>query len=171
MEHAGDGQPVSDWTVRAATPADVAPIVEMVHDLAAYEKAADQCALTSEQLATALFGPDPALFGLVVTRAGAERVVGFALWFRNFSTWRGVHGVYLEDLYVRPEARRGGAARALLSRLAQLCLERGYARFEWAVLDWNTPARDAYQALGATALTEWIPYRVTGDELVRLARS
>ncbi|MFG1928332.1 GNAT family N-acetyltransferase [Cryptosporangium sp. NPDC048952] len=155
------------WEVREATPDDVAEIVTMVHELAAYEKAPDECTLTEEQLHTALFGPSPALFGHVVTRDGV--VLGFALWFLNFSTWRGVHGIYLEDLYVRPEARRGGAARALLSRLAQICRERGYARFEWWVLDWNTPARDAYAAMGATPLTEWIPYRVDGPELARLA--
>lgn len=153
--------------VREATPDDVAEIVAMVHELAAYEKAPDECTLTAEQLHTALFGPSPALFGHVACVEGTT--VGFALWFLNFSTWRGVHGIYLEDLYVRPEARRGGAGRALLSRLAQICRERGYARLEWWVLDWNTPARDAYAAMGASALTEWIPYRVDGAELERLA--
>ena len=160
---------MTGWRVREATPADVDDIVAMVHELAAYEKAADECTLTSAQLGTALFGPSPALFGHVVARDDDPAVVGFALWFLNFSTWRGVHGNYLEDLYVGPEAGRGGAGRALLSGLAQICQERGYARFEWWVLDWNTPARDAYAAMGAIALTEWIPYRVDGDALGRLA--
>jgi GNAT superfamily N-acetyltransferase len=167
MEHAG----VSSWKVREATRQDVADIVGMVHELAEYEQAADQCALTEVQLSDALFGPSPALFGYVVCPSGEDRMAGFALWFLNFSTWRGVHGIYLEDLYVRPEARGGGAARALLARLAQTCLERGYARLDWAVLDWNTPARNAYDAMGASALGEWIPYRVTDAELARLARS
>jgi GNAT superfamily N-acetyltransferase len=157
------------WHVREVTPDDVTGVVAMVHELAAYEKAPDECTLTEAQLHEALFGPSPALFGHVVTRDGEPAVLGFALWFLNFSTWRGVHGIYLEDLYVRPEARRGGAARALLSRLAGICRERGYARLEWWVLDWNTPARDAYAAMGASALTEWIPHRVDGAELARLA--
>lgn len=156
------------WVVREATPDDTDQVVAMVHELAAYEKAPDECTLTAAQLDAALFGPSPALFGHVVSRRDDPAVVGFALWFRNFSTWRGVHGIYLEDLYVRPEARGGGAARALLSRLAQICAERGYARLEWWVLDWNTPARDAYAAMGARALTEWIPYRVDDAALTRL---
>ncbi|TQS42270.1 GNAT family N-acetyltransferase [Cryptosporangium phraense] len=155
------------WDVREATPDDLADIVEMVHELASYEKAPAECTLTISQLEAALFGPSPAVFAHVVARGG--EVVGFALWFLNFSTWRGVHGIYLEDLYVRPEARRGGAARALLSRLARICTERGYARLEWWVLDWNAPARDAYAAMGARALTEWVPYRVDGEALPRLA--
>jgi GNAT superfamily N-acetyltransferase len=167
VERAG-GVAVS-WRVREATPDDLGDIVAMVHELAAYEKAPDECTLTVPQLRTALFGPSAALFGHVVSRDDDLATVGFALWFRNFSTWRGVHGIYLEDLYVRPEARRGGAGRALLSRLAQICQERGYARLEWWVLDWNTPARDAYAAMGATALTDWIPHRIDGPELTRLA--
>ena len=159
----------SRWRVREATPGDVDDIVAMAHELAAYEKAPDECTLTSAQLSAALFGPAPAVFGHVVSRDDDPAVVGFAVWFLNFSTWRGVHGIYLEDLYVRPEARGGGAARALLSRLARICQERGYARLEWWVLDWNTPARDAYAAMGAHALTDWIPYRVDGAELARLA--
>ncbi|MFI5956606.1 GNAT family N-acetyltransferase [Cryptosporangium sp. NPDC051539] len=156
------------WQVREATADDVADIVAMVHELAAYEKAPDECTLTSGQLEAALFGPAPAVYAHVVSGDDGS-TVGFALWFLNFSTWRGVHGIYLEDLYVRPEARRSGAARALLSRLARICTERGYARFEWWVLDWNAPARDAYAAMGAKALTEWIPYRVDGEALGRLA--
>ncbi len=91
-----------------------------------------------------------------------------ALWFLNFSTWKGVHGIYLEDLFVRPDARGAGAGRALLSTLAGICVERGYARLEWWVLHWN-PARDFYQAIGATAMDEWVPYRIDGDALRMLS--
>jgi GNAT superfamily N-acetyltransferase len=94
--------------------------------------------------------------------------VGFSLWFLNFSTWRGVHGIYLEDLYVRPSARGSGAGRALLAELAATCVRRGYQRLEWWVLNWN-PAREFYHSIGATAMDEWIPYRLTGERLETLA--
>ncbi len=155
--------------IREIQPADVDAVVAMVHELAAYERAPAECHLTAEQLHAALFGPAPALFGHVATDAGEP--VGFALWFLNFSTWRGVHGVYLEDLYVRPQARGGGHGRALLATLARVCVERGYGRLDWAVLDWNTPARDVYATLGGVPLTDWVPYRLDGDALVSLAKS
>jgi GNAT superfamily N-acetyltransferase len=142
----------------------------MVHELAEYERAADQCRLTDDQLRAALFpprGPGPALFGHVA-EAGPGEVVGFALWFLNFSTWEGVHGIYLEDLYVRPGARGLGSGRALLAALAGICRERGYRRLEWWVLHWN-PAREFYDAIGARAMGEWVPYRVEGDALTALA--
>ncbi|WP_344076105.1 GNAT family N-acetyltransferase [Luedemannella helvata] len=142
----------------------------MVHQLADFERAADQCLLSEAQLRDALFGAAPALFGHVAVDPATDEPVGFALWFLNFSTWAGVHGIYLEDLYVQPTARGTGAGRALLRALALLCLERGYARLDWWVLNWN-PARDFYAALGAAALDEWIPYRLTGDALRRLAAS
>jgi GNAT superfamily N-acetyltransferase len=141
----------------------------MVHELAEYERAADECFLTQAQLSAALFAESPALFGHVAVDEG-DRPIGFALWFLNFSTWEGVHGIYLEDLYVSPDARGSGAGRALLTALAALCVERGYARLDWWVLHWN-PARDFYAALGATALDEWLPYRLTGDALRQLATS
>ncbi|MFC7481238.1 GNAT family N-acetyltransferase [Luedemannella flava] len=140
----------------------------MVHELAEFERAADQCWLTEDQLTTALFGDTPALFGHVAVDPSTDQIAGFALWFLNFSTWAGVHGIYLEDLYVRPAARGTGAGRALLQALAALCVERGYARLDWWVLHWN-PARDFYAALGAAAMDEWIPYRLTGDALHALA--
>ncbi|HEX6500874.1 MAG TPA: GNAT family N-acetyltransferase [Micromonosporaceae bacterium] len=142
-------------------------IVSLVHDLAAYEKAPESCHLTTEQLHAALFAPHAALYGHVAV-AGSGEVVGFALWFLNFSTWEGVHGIYLEDLYVRPEWRGSGAGRALLAELARLCVERGYVRLEWWVLRWN-PARDFYHAIGAHAMEEWVPYRLTGEPLRALA--
>jgi GNAT superfamily N-acetyltransferase len=138
----------------------------MVHELADFEHAADECRLTADQLSAALFGPAPALFGhLALT---GDEPVGMALWFLNFSTWEATHGLYLEDLYVRPVARGGGAGGALLAALAALCVERGYRRMDWQVLDWN-PAADFYRALGATVSAGWVPYRVTGAALRRLA--
>ncbi len=159
--------PAAGVSIRPARPSDVPAVVEMVHDLAAFEKAPEQCHLTDARLHAALFAPQPALFGHVAVDA-ADAPVGYALWFVNFSTWEGVHGIYLEDLYVRPEVRGSGAGRQLLAALAGVCVERGYRRLEWWVLHWN-PARDFYAAIGATAMDEWIPYRLAGDALHRLA--
>jgi GNAT superfamily N-acetyltransferase len=139
----------------------------MVHELAEYERAAAQCHLTESQLAAALFAESPALFGHVAADGSGEPV-GFALWFLNFSTWLGSHGIYLEDLYVRPQARGTGAGRALLATLAAVCVERGYPRLEWWVLHWN-PAREFYGALGAAPMDEFVPYRLTGAPLLALA--
>jgi GNAT superfamily N-acetyltransferase len=147
-------------------PGDVAAVVGLVHELADYERATEQCGLTSEQLATALFGDRPALFGHVAVVD--MEVVGCALWFLNFSTWRGVHGIYLEDLYVKPEHRGGGLGRALLVALAQECVKRGYARLEWAVLDWNEPSIAFYRSLGAEPMGEWTTFRLEGEALARL---
>lgn len=153
--------------IRPAVATDVPAIVGLVHELAAYEREPESCLLTAAQLDAALFGPAPALFGHVAEVDGA--VVGCALWFRNFSTWRGVHGVYLEDLYVRPEHRGSGLGRDLLARLAAVCVEHGYARLEWAVLDWNTPAVDFYRALGACPQDGWTTFRLDGEPLRALA--
>jgi len=142
--------------------------VAMVHELAAYERAPDECHLTEAQLAEALFAPAPALFGHVAVPRGGGDPVGFSLWFLNFSTWRGAHGIYLEDLYVRPSARGSGAGRALLAELAAICVERGYQRLDWWVLNWN-PAREFYHSIGAAAMDEWVPYRLTGEPLRALA--
>nr|WP_219632504.1 GNAT family N-acetyltransferase [Haloechinothrix aidingensis] len=139
----------------------------MVHELAEYEKAPEECHLTGEDLDSALFADRPALFGHVAELDGV--VVGFALWFLNFSTWRGVHGIYLEDLYVRPAYRGHGLGKALLAELARECSLRGYGRLEWWVLDWNTPAIDFYRSVGAVAMDEWTVFRLTGDALTGLA--
>ena len=147
-------------------PDDVTRVVTLVHELAEYEREPESCRLTAGQLHAALFGPAPALFGHVAV-AGGE-VVGCALWFLNFSTWEGVHGIYLEDLYVRPAARGAGVGRDLMGTLAGICLDRGYRRLDWWVLRWN-PARDFYAALGARGLDEWVPYRIEADALRRLA--
>ncbi|HVL85681.1 MAG TPA: GNAT family N-acetyltransferase [Pseudonocardia sp.] len=154
--------------IREIRRPDVAEVVAMVHELADYEREPDSCLLTADQLDAALFGPAPALFGHVAERDG--ELAGCALWFLNFSTWRGVHGVYLEDLYVRPRHRGHGLGRALLARLAGVCAERGYARLEWSVLDWNAPSIAFYRVLGAVPMDGWTTHRLDGDALAALAR-
>ena len=158
---------MSDAHVRAATTDDVEAIVGMVYDLARYERAESDCHLTADQLRAALFGPHPAAFALVADQDGAPG--GFALYFLNFSTWEGVHGIYLEDLYVRPELRGSGLGKALLSGLAQIAVERGYARVEWSVLNWNTPSIDFYLSLGALPQSEWTRFRLSGDAVRQVA--
>ncbi|MBC8093146.1 MAG: GNAT family N-acetyltransferase [Pseudonocardia sp.] len=155
--------------IRAAAHDDVEAIVTLVHELAAYEREPDSCLLTAGQLTAALFDPAPALFGHVAEVDG--EVVGCALWFLNFSTWRGVHGLYLEDLYVRPAHRGAGLGRALLARLAAVCVERGYARLEWSVLDWNAPSIAFYRSLGAESMDGWTTFRLDGSALAELGRS
>ncbi|SHG45360.1 GNAT family N-acetyltransferase [Streptoalloteichus hindustanus] len=157
---------MADPRVRPVRESDVERVVELVYDLAEYERARHECHLTPDQLRAALFGERPALFGHVAEVDG--EVVGFALWFLNFSTWRGTHGIYLEDLYVRPDQRGSGLGRALLTELAEECVRRGYSRLEWWVLDWNTPAINFYKSLGAVPMDEWTVYRVTDDALAAL---
>ncbi|WP_329312680.1 GNAT family N-acetyltransferase [Streptomyces sp. NBC_01262] len=155
--------------IRAALPADVPEIHSMIRELAEYERELDSARATREQLHDALFGADPAVFGLIAQDDTTGAPVGFALWFRNFSTWTGTHGVYLEDLFVRPQARGGGHGKALLAALAAICVERGYERFEWAVLDWNEPSIGFYRAIGALPQDEWTVQRLTGKALGILA--
>jgi GNAT superfamily N-acetyltransferase len=144
-------------------------VVRLVYELAEYERAPRECRLTADQLHLALFGPSPALFGHVAELDGD--VVGCALWFLNFSTWDGVHGVYLEDLYVRPSARGSGLGKELLTALAEECVRQGYTRLQWWVLDWNEPAIGFYKSLGAVPMDEWTVFRVSGAALNRLAGS
>ncbi|MCX4661027.1 GNAT family N-acetyltransferase [Streptomyces uncialis] len=155
--------------IRTAVPDDVPVIHAMVRELAEYEKALHEVRATEEQLRTALFGDHPAAFAHVAEDAETGEVIGFALWFLNFSTWRGVHGIYLEDLYVRPERRGGGHGKALLTELARICVDRGYERLEWSVLDWNKPSIDFYRSLGATPQDEWTVHRLTDKALTTLA--
>ncbi|WP_224392265.1 GNAT family N-acetyltransferase [Pseudonocardia sp. ICBG1293] len=143
-------------------------MVRLVHELADYEKAAHECGLTEDQLRAALFGPDPSA-GAFVAVDDDGTVVGTAIWFRTFSTWEGVAGIHLEDLYVRPGARGGGHGAALLAALAAEVTRRGWARLEWDVLDWNTPAIGFYDAIGAAPHDGWTTYRLTGDRLTALA--
>lgn len=154
--------------LRAATEADLDTIIELIHALAEYEREPHAVRLDREVLRGHLFGPRPyAEVILAETDAGAS--AGFALFFHNFSTWEGRPGIYLEDLFVRPELRGHGYGKALLSELARLAVERGCARLEWSVLDWNEPSIQFYKALGAVAMDEWTTYRVTGDALRELA--
>ncbi|MCG5219430.1 GNAT family N-acetyltransferase [Streptosporangium sp. KLBMP 9127] len=155
--------------IRSATPADIPAIIEMIRDLAEYEKARHEVHTTEDQLQAVLFGADPAVFAHIAEDDGTGDVVGFALWFRNFSTWRGVHGIYLEDLYVRPDSRGGGHGRALLTGLARICVARGYQRLEWSVLDWNEPSIGFYKSLGAVPMDEWTTFRLTDESLRHLA--
>ena len=154
-------------TVRRAQPADSAAMVGLIRALAAYERAEDQVVIDDRQLAGALFGPAPRLFAHVAECQG--EVVGMAIWFVNFSTWTGRHGIYLEDLFVHPSFRQRGAGRALLSALAQVAVAQGYTRVEWAVLDWNEPAIGFYRRLGAVALDDWTIFRLAGAPLGTLA--
>jgi GNAT superfamily N-acetyltransferase len=159
-------------TVRPIRPDDVPAVVGLVRELADYEKALHEVQLTEEQLTDCLFGDSPALFGHVgVADDGVApgEVVGVALWFLNFSTWRGTHGIYLEDLYVQPQHRGRGLGKELLRTLAAVCVERGYSRLEWSVLDWNTPSIDFYKAAGAVPMDEWTVFRLTDDALTTFA--
>jgi GNAT superfamily N-acetyltransferase len=156
----------TDERIRRARPDDVPAIVDLVYGLADYERAPDECRLTADQLQKALFGEAPAVFCHVAEPDG--EVVGCALWFLSFSTWRGVHGIYLEDLFVRPEHRGSGLGKALLVALAQECVRNNYERLEWSVLDWNTPAIDFYESLGAHPQDEWTTYRLTDTALTKL---
>ena len=161
-------------SIRPIRPEDVPAVVGLVRELADYEKALHEVRLTEDQLHDRLFGESPALFGHVaVADDGVARgdVVGMALWFLNFSTWRGTHGIYLEDLYVQPAHRGTGLGRGLLRTLAELCVERGYSRLEWWVLDWNESAHRFYEAQGAVPMDEWTVWRLTDEALERFGRS
>jgi GNAT superfamily N-acetyltransferase len=153
--------------IRPAGEADVPAIVRLIRELASYERAAGQVKASEQDLRAALFCAEPAVHAHVAV-AGGE-VVGFALWFLNFSTWLGRHGIYLEDLYVTPAIRGRGVGRALLAELAAICASRGYGRLEWWVLDWNSPAIGFYRSMGAEAMSEWTVYRLAGQPLADLA--
>ena len=156
-------------TVRSANPADAALIHGFILALADYENLLHEVTATEADIAGHLFGPDPRLFCDIAEADG--KPVGFAVWFYNYSTFLGRHGIYLEDLFVVPEARGLGAGKALLRRLAQRCREEGLARLEWSVLNWNAPSIAFYDSLGAGAQTGWTVRRLTGDPLEALAAS
>ena len=155
------------FTLRAAELRDVAPIVELIRELAAFERLEHLLQVTPEHLRPHLFGERPVAEAMVAEVDG--EVVAFALYFTNFSTFLARPGLYLEDLYVTPAARGAGVGKALLQHLAQLAVQRGCARFEWAVLDWNEPAIGFYRRLGAEPLDAWTVYRLSGEALARLA--
>ena len=154
-------------TIRPASPSDIPVIRRFVRELAAFEQAPDAVESTEEMLHEALFGTAPAAEALLAERSGEP--IGFAIFYPTFSTWTGRRGIWLDDLYVTPEARGSGAGEALLKAIAALAVDRGYARFEWWVLDWNMPAIDFYRRKGAVAQDEWTVQRVSGAALRALA--
>ncbi len=155
--------------IRSAKPEDLSEIASLIKELADYERAPEQAIATIEDLSAALFGPSPKVFCEIVEVDGV--VLGFAIWFLNFSTWQGKHGIYLEDLFIRPQYRGSGWGRKLLEHLAAKCIENNWGRFQWWVLDWNEPAIEFYKALGASPMNEWTVYRVAGEELKKLGES
>jgi GNAT superfamily N-acetyltransferase len=181
---------VPQGTVRPARPADVPEIVALIRELAEFEQSLEHAQMTESQLTALLFGGTaeapgvaattpsgvPAAYCHVVEHHSVEhhsddgrQLGGCAIWFLNVSTWNGTHGLYLEDLFVRPQLRGSGYGRSLLAALARVCVERGYQRFEWWVLDWNESALGFYRKLGAVAMDEWTVQRLTGDALTTLA--
>jgi len=157
----------NSFKIRSATFDDVPTILRLIRDLAEYERAPNEVTATEKQLVDVLFGDKPAAEVLLAFEG--DKAVGFAVFFHNFSTWLGRPGLYLEDLFVRPEVRGKGYGRALLIHLAKIARDRGCGRMEWAVLDWNEPAIDFYKKLGARPLDEWKIFRLTRDGIARLA--
>ena len=153
--------------IRAAVKADSALIFALVRELAEYEKLSGEVDATPEAISAALFSAQPRLFCDVAEWNGVP--AGFAVWFLNFSTFRGRHGIYLEDLFVRPAFRAKGIGKALMARLAKRCVDEGWTRFEWAVLDWNKPSIDFYRAIGAQVMDEWRICRLSGKALASFA--
>ena len=153
--------------IRPARPADVATILRFIRDLAAFEREPDAVEATEETLGEALFGAHPAAEAVIAEQDGQP--LGFALFFHNFSTWTGRRGLYLEDLYVTPDARGRGIGGALLRHLAGIAVARGCARFEWSVLDWNAEAIAVYRRIGAVGMEDWTVQRLSGEPLRRLA--
>lgn len=158
---------MSELTIRAATPADISLVLDFVRELARYEKAESDVVATEALIHESLFGAAANAHALICERD--TRPIGFAVYFYNYSTWIGRRGLYLEDLFVTPAARGLGAGKALLQHLARVAVAEGCGRFEWSVLDWNTPAIRFYESLGAEPLSEWIGYRLTGRRLEALA--
>lgn len=153
--------------IRLANPTDIQDIHRLIYELAVYEKAPEQMVATVSQIEQSLFSDSPVAFCHVAEVDG--QIVGIALWFLNYSTWLGKPGVYLEDLFVQHEFRGRGIGKAFMKTLAQLCLERGYERFQWWVLDWNEPAIDFYKSLGAVPMNEWTVFRLSGEALENFA--
>ena len=156
-------------TIRRAVVEDVPTIHQLIRDLALYERALEKARATPDELREGFFSEAPNVFcDLVETDEG--EVAGFAVWFLNYSTWSGVHGIFLEDLFVKDEFRGRGYGTALLSHLAKECVTKGYRRLQWSVLDWNQPSIEFYKKLGAVPLEDWTKYRLAGDALETLAR-
>jgi len=154
--------------IRPARKEEVGIVLQLIHDLAHYEKAPNEVEATEKELLATIFIDNPKVFCDVVDVDG--EIVGMAIWFLNYSTWQGKHGIYLEDLFIKPEFRGHGYGKALLKHLAKICDEKGYGRFQWWVLDWNSPAIEFYRSLGAVAMDEWTVYRVSGNALKELGK-
>jgi GNAT superfamily N-acetyltransferase len=153
--------------IRKATPDDIPLILEFIRELAEYERAPEEAVATPEDLRRDIFSGEPRFYVEIAEWDGEP--AGFALWFFNYSTWQGKPGLYLEDLFVRPRFRKKGIGKALLVHLARVAVEKGCGRYQWQVLDWNTPAIDFYESLGAKVMNEWLTMRVTGKALEKLA--
>ena len=170
MEGVTGSIPVSSTTmIRTATPKDVQAIHDLIVELAIYEKEPDAVIASPQDLQVNLFCDSPKVFCEVVEVD--QEIIGIAIWFNNYSTWEGSHGIYLEDLYIKPDFRGAGWGKALLKHLAQKCISNGWSRFQWWVLDWNEPSIEFYKALGATPMDEWTVFRVSGESLRKLANS
>jgi GNAT superfamily N-acetyltransferase len=153
--------------IRLAIPGDIEDIHRLIYELAVYEKAPDEMVATVAQIKESLFNESPVAFCHVAEVDG--QIVGIALWFLNYSTWLGKPGIYLEDLFVQPEYRGHGIGKGFMKTLAQLCIERGYERFQWWVLDWNESSIEFYKSLGAVAMDEWTVFRLSGGALKKFA--
>ena len=153
--------------IRDAVQADLPKIIQFIKDLAEYEKAPNEVVLSISDLEQSLFGTNPQVYCLIAELE--NEVTGFAVWHLNYSTWLGKHGIYLEDLYVDPKYRGQGHGKALLRKLAQICVESGYKRLQWWVLDWNQSAIDFYKSIGAEPMDQWTVFRVSGSSLEKLA--
>ena len=149
--------------IRPAKREEVGEVLQLIQDLATYEKAPDQVEASEDDLLNTIFAKEPRVFCDLVEVDG--QIAGMAIWFLNYSTWQAKHGIYLEDLYIKPEFRARGYGKALLKHLAQICDKEGYGRLQWWVLDWNSPAIEFYRSLGAEAMDEWTVYRTSGQAL------
>ena len=149
--------------IRPAKREEVGEVLQLIQDLATYEKAPDQVEASKDDLLNTIFATEPRVFCDLVEVDG--QIAGMAIWFLNYSTWQAKHGIYLEDLYIKPEFRAKGYGKALLKHLAQICDKEGYGRLQWWVLDWNSPAIEFYRSLGAEAMDEWTVYRTSGQAL------
>ncbi len=152
--------------IRPAKREEVGEVLQLIQDLATYEKAPEQVEASKEDLLNTIFAKDPRVFCDLVEVDG--QIAGMAIWFLNYSTWQAKHGIYLEDLYIKPEFRARGYGKALLKHLAQICDKEGYGRLQWWVLDWNSPAIEFYRSFGAEAMDEWTVYRTSGQALKNL---
>ena len=152
--------------IRPAKREEVGEVLQLIQDLATYEKAPDQVEASEDDLLNTIFAKDPRVFCDLVEVDG--QIAGMAIWFLNYSTWQAKHGIYLEDLYIKPEFRARGYGKALLKHLAQICDREGYGRLQWWVLDWNSPAIEFYKSFGAEAMDEWTVYRTSGQALKNL---